>query len=119
MAYTGTYNDKDESYFKELLLNFIPTEPTHTNSKQLAEYIGLNARDVRLLVQKLRDDGYPICATPEQGYWMARTSFDMDDTIIKLKSHIKNSIDTYNSLVKSQNELKRKEGNNEYTELLV
>ena len=119
MAYTGTYKAKDESYFKELLLNFIPKEPTHTNSKQLAEYIGLNARDVRLLVQKLRDDGYPICATPEQGYWMARTSLDMNGTLSKLKAHIKNSIDTYNSLVKSQNELKRKEGNNEYTELLV
>ena len=119
MAYKGTYKVKDESYFKDLLLNFIPTEPAHMNSKQLAEYIGLNARDIRLLVQKLRDDGYPICATPEQGYWMARTSLDMDDTMVKLKSHIKNSIYTYNSLAKSQNELKRKEGNNEYTELLV
>ena len=119
MAYTGTYKAKDESYFKELLLNLIPTEPTHVNSKQLAEYAGLKSRDVRLLIQKLRDDGYPICATPEQGYWMARTSWDMNDTMSKLKSHIKNSIDTYNSLVESQNALKRKEGNNEYTELLV
>ena len=119
MAYTETYKAKDESYFKGLILNFIPKEPNHMNSKQLAEYIGLNARDVRLLVQKLRDDGYPICATPEKGYWMARTSWDMDDTMSKLKAHIKNSIDTYNSLVESQNALKRKEGNNEYTELLV
>lgn len=119
MAYKGAYKAKDESYFKELLLNFVPTEPTHMNSKQLAEYIGLNSRDVRLIIQKLRDDGYPICATPEQGYWIARTSRDMDDTMSKLKSHIQNSIDTYNSLVYCQNELKRKEGNNEYTELLV
>ena len=119
MAYTGTYKAKDESYFKELLLNLIPTEPTHVNSKQLAEYAGLKSRDVRLLIQKLRDDGYPICATQELGYWMARTSWDMNDTMSKLKAHIKNSIDTYNSLVESQNELKRKEGNNEYTELLV
>ena len=119
MAYKGAYREQDESYFKELILNCIPKEPNHTNSKQLAEYIGLHARDVRLLVQKLRDDGYPICATPEKGYWIARTSCDMDDTMIKLKAHIKNSIDTYNSLVKSQNALKRKEGNNEYTELLV
>ena len=74
MAYTGTYKAEDESYFKELLLNYIPTEPTHMNSKQLAEYIGLNARDVRLIVQKLRNDGYPICATPEMGYWIERTS---------------------------------------------
>ena len=119
MAYTGKYKAKDESYFKELILNFIPKEPNHTNSKQLAEYIGLNARDVRLLVQKLRDDGYPICGTPKDGYWIAKTSWDMNDTLIKLKAHIKNSIDTYNSLVESQNALKRKEGNNEYTELLV
>lgn len=119
MAYKGAYKVKDESYLKELILNIIPTEPTHMNSKQLAEYIGLNARDVRLLIQKLRDDGYPICATPENGYWMARTSWDMNDTMSKLKAHIQNSVDTYNSLVYCQNELKRKEGNNEYTELLV
>lgn len=119
MAYTGTYRAKDESYFKELILNFIPTEPNNMNSKQLAEYIGLNSRDVRLIIQKLRNDGIPICGTPKDGYWIAQTSWDMNDTMIKLKAHIKNSIDTYNSLVKSQNDLKRKEGNNEYTELLV
>mgnify|MGYP006372577147 FL=1 len=119
MAYIETYKAKDESYFKELILNFIPKEPNNMNSKQLAEYAGLKSRDVRLLIQKLRDDGYPICATPEQGYWIAKTSWDMNDTMSKLKAHIKNSIDTYNSLVESQNALKRKEGNNEYTELLV
>ena len=119
MAYTGKYKAKDEKYLKELVLGCIPNEPTGLSSTKLADYIGLNARDFRLLVQKLRDDGYPICATPEQGYWMARTSCDMIDTINKLQSHINNSIVTYNSLVKSQNALKRKEGNNEYTELLV
>lgn len=119
MAYTGSYKAKDEKYLKELVLGCIPDEPARLSSAKLADYLGLSARDIRLLVQKLRDDGYPICATPEQGYWMARTSWDMDDTMVKLKSHIKNSIDTYNSLVESQNALKRKEGNNEYTELLV
>ena len=119
MAYKGAYKAKDEKYLKELILGCIPHKPTGLSSTKLADYLGLNARDVRLIVQKLRDDGYPICATPELGYWMARTSWDMNDTMSKLKAHIKNSIDTYNSLVESQNELKRKEGNNEYTELLV
>ena len=119
MAYTGTYRAKDEKYLKEVLLNFIPTAPNNIGSRQLAFYTGLKSRDVRLLIQKLRDDGYPICGTPYNGYWMARTSFDMNDTMSKLKAHIQNSIDTYNSLVESQNALKRKEGNNEYTELLV
>ena len=119
MAYTGTYKHKDEEYLKEVILSLIPNEPYNIGSKQLASYTGLKSRDVRLLIQKLRDDGNPICATPQDGYWIARTSDDMNDTMIKLKAHIKNSIDTYNSLVKSQNELKRKEGNNEYTKLLV
>ena len=119
MAYKGAYREQDEKYLKELVLGCITDEPTRLSSTKIADYLGLNARDVRLLVQKLRDDGYPICATPEQGYWIARTSCDMDDTMIMLRAHIKNSIDTYNSLVKSQNALKRKEGNNEYTELLV
>lgn len=119
MAYTGTYKHKDESYLKERLLNYIPSEPANIGSKQLAYYIGLNSRDVRLLIQKLRDDGIPICGTPKDGYWIAQVSWDMNDTMNKLKSHIQNSIDTYNSLVESQNALKRKEGNNEYTELLV
>ena len=119
MAYKGAYREQDEKYLKELVLGCITDEPTRLSSTKIADYLGLHARDVRLLVQKLRDDGYPICATPEKGYWIARTSCDMDDTMIKLKAHIKNSIDTYNSLVKSQNALKRKEGNNEYSELLV
>lgn len=119
MAYKGAYKATDEKYLKELVLGCITDEPTRLSSTKLAAYLGLNARDVRLLVQKLRDDGYPICATPEQGYWMARTSWDMNDTMIKLKSHIDNSIVTYNALVQCQNVLKRKEGNNEYTELLV
>ena len=119
MAYKGAYREQDEKYLKELVLGCIVDEPTRLSSTKIADCLGLRARDVRLLVQKLRDDGYPICATPEKGYWIARTSCDMDDTMIKLKAHIKNSIDTYNSLVKSQNALKRKEGNNEYTELLV
>lgn len=119
MAYKGAYKAKDEKYLKELVLGCITDEPTRLSSTKIADYLGISARDVRLLVQKLRDDGYPICATPEQGYWMARTSWDMDDTMVKLKSHIDNSIVTYNSLVQCQNVLKRKEGNNEYTELLV
>lgn len=119
MAYKGTYKQKDEKYLKELVLSYISDEPTSLSSNKLASYVGLKPRDVRLLVQKLRDDGYPICATPERGYWIARTSWDMNDTMIKLKAHIDNSIVTYNALVESQNALKRKEGNNEYTELLV
>jgi len=109
MAYTGTYKAKDESYFKELILNFIPTEPNNTNSKQLAEYIGLNARDVRLIIQKLRDDGYPICGTPYNGYWMARTSWDMNETMKKLQNHIDSCQMTLDALMECQRKLRESE----------
>ena len=81
MAYKGAYREQDEKYLKELVLGCITDEPTRLSSTKIADYLGLNARDVRLLIQKLRNDGYPICATPEQGYWIARTSLDMDDTM--------------------------------------
>ena len=106
MAYTGTYKSKDESYFKELLLNCIPKEPNHTNSKQLSEYIGLNARDVRLLVQKLREDGYPICSTPKNGYWIARSSYDLNETMKKLQNHIDSCQMTLDALAGCQRKLR-------------
>ena len=68
MAYKGAYREQDEKYLKELVLGCITDEPTRLSSTKIADYLGLHARDVRLLVQKLRDDGYPICATPEKGY---------------------------------------------------
>lgn len=109
MAYKGTYKAKDESYFKELILNFIPTEPTHMNSKQLSEYVNLNARDIRLLIQKLRDDGYPICGTPYKGYWMARTSWDMNETMKKLQNHIDSCQMTLDALMNCQRKLRESE----------
>lgn len=119
MPYTGTYKHKDEERLKEIILSLIPNEPYNVGSKQLASYTGLKSRDVRLLIQKLRDDGNPICATPQDGYWIARTSEDMKETLVKMKSHIANCKDTYNALIKCQNQLKQQEGNNEYSELLV
>ena len=106
MSYTGKYKAKDEFYFKELILNCIPKEPNHMNSKQLAEYIGLNARDVRLLVQKLRDDGHPICSTPENGYWIARSSYDLNETIKKLQNHIDSCQMTLDALAGCQRKLR-------------
>lgn len=119
MPYTGTYKHKDEEYLKEVILKLIPNEPYNVGSKQLASYTGLKSRDVRLLIQKLRDDGNPICATPQDGYWIARTSDDMKETLAKMKSHIFNCKDTYNALIKCQNQLKQQEGNDEYSKLLV
>ena len=108
--YTGKYKKKDESYYKELVLSQIPNEPSGMNSKDISKNINLCSRDVRLIIQKLRDDGHPICGTPHDGYWVARTSFDMNETIKKLESHISNCNYTLEALKSAQEQLKASEG---------
>ena len=109
MAYTGAYKQKDENYLKKIILSLLPNEPSNVKSSTLAYQTGLNSRDVRFIIQKLRDDEYPICSTPEKGYWIAQTSFDMDETMKKLESHIKSCQDTLECLSKAQRNLIKKE----------
>ena len=108
--YTGHYKNNEEDYLKEIVLNYIPSEPSGVNSRDISKNLNICSRDVRLIIQKLRDDGHPICATPHEGYWMARTSFDMDETIKKLESHINNCKGTLCALKSSQERLKASEG---------
>ena len=108
--YNCSYKKKDENYLKELVLSQIPNEPCGVNSKDISSNINLCSRDVRLIIQKLRDDGHPICATPHDGYWVSRTSWDMDDTIRKMQSHINECSATLVALKTAQRKLKEREG---------
>lgn len=108
--YTGSYKKKDESYLKDVVLSQIPDEPIGMSSSDIGRNINLSSRDVRLIIQKLRDDGNPICGTPHDGYWVARTSFDMNETIKKLESHISNCHYTLEALKSAQEQLKASEG---------
>ena len=90
-------------------MSYSDTSPWSIKSSTLAYQTGLNSRDVRFIIQKLRDDEYPICSTPEKGYWIAQTSFDMDETMKKLESHIKSCQDTLECLSKAQRNLIKKE----------
>lgn len=103
------FTGKDAQYYNDLVLSIIPNEPNYVSSKDIANILGMNSREVRIVIQRLRDDGYPICATPEKGYWLARSSFDMNETLLKMKSHIDNCINTYNSLIECRNNLKKLE----------
>lgn len=109
MSYRGNYKKRDEKYLMEKVLSMIPDEHCGTSSKDIANVTGISSRDVRYIVQKLRDEGYPICATPAYGYWMARYSSEMNDTILKLQAHIDSCEDTLHSLKIAQNSLEDKE----------
>lgn len=110
MSYSPKYSHRKEQYYLDLVLTVIPHEPCKVSSKDLAYNTGLPSRDIRYIIQKLRDNGHPICATPENGYWIARHSSDLNDTINKLQSHIQNTQDTLDALLEARKKLKEREG---------
>ena len=64
----------------ELLVNFLPTERENAvNQSDISDYLSLSKRNVRQLVQQARHEGYPICSTPYDGYWL---SYDEKDIIL-------------------------------------
>ena len=109
MSYSPKYSHKKQQYYLDLILTLIPHEPCKMSSTDLAYNTGLNSRDIRYIIQKLRDDGHPICATPENGYWIARYSSDLDGTISKLQSHIENTQTTLDALLEARKNLKKSE----------
>ena len=112
MGYKGTFKKGNEQYLKEIVLSMIPNEPCGMSSANIARNTGIKSRDVRYIIQLLRDNGNPICATPENGYWIARYSGDLDETLNKMKSHIENCQATYEALENCRRRMKRGEGEN-------
>lgn len=110
MAYKKKYKNLDN--MQEVVLGLIPPQPSQVHSKDIASYLNEQPRDVRYIIQTLRDNGFPICATPKDGYWIARTSFDLNETIRKMRSHIENCEYTLDALVQAKKDMERKENGN-------
>ena len=98
--YNTGFNTRETNDLKSIVLSRIPTRPTGVNSKDIARQTGINSRDVRFIIQMLRDDGEPICGTPNEGYWIAQYSDELNGSINKLKSQITTMHDTLDSLCK-------------------
>lgn len=94
------------TYLKSIALDHIPNgRQNAVNCKDLAYLVGVNPRIIRRLIQYLRDDGYPICSTTSEGYWLAVLPEELDYTI-KLLEHQRETIDTtLESLRKTQSNL--------------
>lgn len=73
----------------ELLVDFLPTERENAvNQSELSDYLSLSKRNVRQLVQQARHEGYPICSTPYDGYWLSSDANDISSTIAILRSQV-------------------------------
>lgn len=73
----------------ELLVDFLPTERENAvNQLDISDYLRLSKRNVRQLVQQARHEGYPICSTPYDGYWLSSDANDISSTIAILRSQV-------------------------------
>lgn len=50
------------------------------NVQALAGQLGILARQVRVLVTELRQDGVAVCGTPRHGYYIAGTAEELEET---------------------------------------
>lgn len=73
----------------ELLVDFLPTDrDSAVNQSEISDYLSLSKRSVRQLVQQARHEGYPICSTPYDGYWLSYSVKDIITTTTILRSQI-------------------------------
>lgn len=104
-------------YLKGVIMQYIPNDRFKAiKVKDCASLMGVNPRIVRHLIQELRGDGYPICSTPYDGYWVARSEDDVNLTIKFLDTQKQTLEDTIKALEETKKNIG---GNNGDTELLV
>lgn len=97
-------------FAKEQLLDYIPEGRIHPiTQKDLYYFTGYYPRYIRKIIQSLRDDGVPICST-DAGYFRAEVSWELKETIKRLKNHRNTLSDTIEALEATYNDMKEKEG---------
>jgi len=60
--------------------------------KQLAEVTGAKERHIRTLIEDLRNEGHAICATPKDGYYIAGTPEELEQTLSFLHKRAMSSL---------------------------
>lgn len=60
--------------------------------KELAESLQTQPRNVRSLISYLRDDGHAICGTPKDGYFMAATAAELEETCAFIRKRAMHSL---------------------------
>jgi biotin operon repressor len=68
--------------------------------KQLEMQVGTSPRQIRKHISELRDDGHAICGTPEEGYFIAETTEELEHTCGFLRSRAMHSLSLESKLRK-------------------
>ena len=78
--------------------DYIPTgEANAISNRELAYRAGINERGVRKLVHEARIEGEPICSS-DSGYWIAENIAEVDLSLRRIYSQIKQMVETAHNL---------------------
>lgn len=93
-------------YLKSIVLaRILPGRERAIKCGDLAFSCGIKPREVRQVVQNLRDDGYPICSTTSAGYWLATSPVELDRTIKALRCQADTLEGTIDALVECKKKI--------------
>jgi hypothetical protein len=72
----------------EYLKNYHTEESEAIKGRELCELFNITARQVRILVSRLRRDGEAVCSSTH-GYWYSTDPADIDITLRRLEEQVK------------------------------
>ena len=92
---------RELSYAEKRVLSVIPTgEENAIKQSELAGITGYNTREIRLIMNSLRKEDFPICSG-NHGYFKARNKEDIDSTTKRMLSQIVTLSESINHLQRS------------------
>lgn len=94
---------------QEQVYNLLPTSPCQLHYNDIASLTGIRQRNVRIIIQELRNMGVPIACIPKDGYWMVENPQDLMPTINMLKNTRDTLNDTINALILAYDKLLEEE----------
>jgi len=88
----------------EYLKEYHNSETKAIKGRGLCELFNLHSKQVRNLVNGLRQDGAPICSS-NSGYWYSEDIQDIDNTIKRLADQVKNMSLAIKGLYKAKEDM--------------
>ena len=80
---------------KELVLRVLSRHIGKGNGigmRELEQQLDLMPRHIRQYISSLREDGHAICGTPRDGYYIAATPDELEETCIFLRNRALHSL---------------------------
>lgn len=98
--------NKNLEYFKESVINCLNVGiDKAVKQDYIKQRTGLSKREIRRIIQELRREGYPICSSTYDGYWLAKTKQDLNICIDQILAQARTLNETAASLLEIKSKL--------------